>query len=603
METINYNDENVEIKNSDYSENYWNIGEIYYLKDSCVSNIPPYQENEKILLTLMEHQRRALSYCMYLEQNLEIVIPNKENYRTFTDKAIYCDPVGSGKSLVMLSLIGLAPTLYPKTRIPSKMIGTISIMKKNKINKISDLSVIVCPTVLFNQWKEYINTQTKLRFRYISKKSDFDDKDFRFTDGILITSSWYKTLCHFFANENISRVIFDEVHMLSLKNDPQQLYKNDLMKASFYWFISASPCDIRGHIVKKGGFFASSLFDILEMSQAGIIFRNETNLIKKKIILIEPMVNIIKCRNSKYLNILSNVVNNNILELLNADDIKGAMQSLGVEQMETEGLISTVTMDLLRKKDMILIDIHNLEVKIWKNDNAKQKAIQVHSDKIKEIENKIEMIKKRIFEENIDPITCEEIHTPTITPCCQNTFEFKSLTSYLLKEKTVCPMCRSQLAPTQLIVHDLNDKKLKSEGKELDLKYNIFKDKLDGLSFILKQLNKNSKILISSGPTANYHIVENIVKNFGYSIRKLEGSIFTKNKVLDEFKIGNLNVLYLPAYDAGSGLNIVNTTDLILLHTMTEGYTNQVIGRAQRLGRKTRLTIWKILYEDEINRL
>jgi hypothetical protein len=42
---------------------------------------------------------------------------------------------------------------------------------------------------------------------------------------------------------------------------------------------------------------------------------------------------------------------------------------------------------------------------------------------------------------------------------------------------------------------------------------------------------------------------------------------------------------------------------MILLHTMSEGYTKQIIGRSQRLGRTERLTIWKILYEDELNRL
>jgi SNF2 family DNA or RNA helicase len=241
---------------------------------------------------------------------------------------------------------------------------------------------------------------------------------------------------------------------------------------------------------------------------------------------------------------------------------------------------------------------------VWKNEREKDKAIDNHRQKIVELDRKIEMIKSRIAEENMDPITCEDIVNPAITPCCQNTFEFKSLTSYLIKEKTVCPICRAVLLPEKLIVIDKNGKQEEIETKKqvVTKTKEIYDSKLEALSDILKKMNKSSKIIIASGPTANYKDVLHVIESSTLRMRKLDGNIFVRNKILEEFKTKDLNILYLPAYESGSGLNIVNATDLIFLHKMSDGNMNQVTGRAQRLGRKSPLTIWKILYEDEINR-
>jgi hypothetical protein len=312
----------------------------------------------------------------------------------------------------------------------------------------------------------------------------------------------------------------------------------------------------------------------------------------------------LKCKNSRILSVLSNVVTEEVLEMISADDVNGAMNRLGVEKVGYDSIISIVSKDLLMKKEKELSDINYLNNTVWKNEREKEKSVENHKQKIAEIDKKIEMIKARIAEENMDPITCEDIITPVVTPCCQNTFEFKSLTSYLIKEKTVCPICRAVLHPDKLIVIDKNgnSKQEITEVKKDTKQKEIYDSKLEALADIINKMNSSSKIIIASGPTANYEDVRHIILNSNLRMRKLEGNIYVRNKILDEFKTKDLNILYLPAYESGSGLNIVNATDLIFLHKMSDGNMNQVTGRAQRLGRKTPLTIWKILYEDEINR-
>jgi SNF2 family DNA or RNA helicase len=50
----------------------------------------------------------------------------------------------------------------------------------------------------------------------------------------------------------------------------------------------------------------------------------------------------------------------------------------------------------------------------------------------------------------------------------------------------------------------------------------------------------------------------------------------------------------------GSGLNLENTTDMVLFHKIDTENEKQVIGRAQRYGRKEPLNVHYLLYENEM---
>ena len=63
----------------------------------------------------------------------------------------------------------------------------------------------------------------------------------------------------------------------------------------------------------------------------------------------------------------------------------------------------------------------------------------------------------------------------------------------------------------------------------------------------------------------------------------------------------NLDALLINSLYFGSGLNLENTTDLIIIHKMKADIEMQVIGRAQRYGRVGNLRVWKLYYENECN--
>lgn len=582
----------------------WTESNAYFIKDP---NTLPEGENlerniieqpSKILVPLMEHQKFAVEYCLNME-NKPIFRPPGKDASIMTDKALFCDPVGSGKSLVMLSLISENPIVHSKSKTCVGYSNGIAVFEDSRPKELVPITFIVVPNTLFNQWKDYIKTQTCLKFRFLGKKSDIGPVlDCREIDGILINSNFYNDISGIFKDQVISRVIFDEVHMMKIP-------ASNKINASFYWFISASPCEIERFTGKRHGFLPSSLKSILCPSlpkNCGIIFRNEQSNIDMSIKLPIPNIKVMKVRTSNILNVLNGIVSSNILEAIAAGDSKSAMDQLAIERTDEDNIISIVNNNLQLELESLSIELESKKIRTYCSVKAKSEALEKIEEKMKEVKKKIQDIKDRIFKDNIDPITYDEISNPVITKCCQNKFEFSSLTEYLLRTKQACPMCRKPMTPKDLVA--LSSKKGK-EDSEKDGKKEVsdfFESKKDALNYLFNnKIRKDARILISSGPTGNFSEILQVANKNKLTVRQLTGNIATKNKILEDFRKGTLNILYLPAYESGSGLNLIEVTDMILWHKMPNGIEDQVVGRCQRLGRVSPLNLYKIYFENEIN--
>jgi SNF2 family DNA or RNA helicase len=82
-----------------------------------------------------------------------------------------------------------------------------------------------------------------------------------------------------------------------------------------------------------------------------------------------------------------------------------------------------------------------------------------------------------------------------------------------------------------------------------------------------------------------------------YSHLKGRGDV-VKN-IVNNYKTGDLQVLLVNVHDYGSGLNLENTSDIIMFHKFDSEIEKQVIGRAHRLGRRGELSVWYLLYGNE----
>jgi hypothetical protein len=70
-------------------------------------------------------------------------------------------------------------------------------------------------------------------------------------------------------------------------------------------------------------------------------------------------------------------------------------------------------------------------------------------------------------------------------------------------------------------------------------------------------------------------------------------------RTLNDYKEGDVQVLLLNSMIEGAGMNLENTTHLLFMHKTEEKFIEQVVGRAQRYGRKLPLNIFMLFYKNE----
>jgi len=99
----------------------------------------------------------------------------------------------------------------------------------------------------------------------------------------------------------------------------------------------------------------------------------------------------------------------------------------------------------------------------------------------------------------------------------------------------------------------------------------------------------NSKILIIGD---NIHCIKkDNLEEISYNlfntnmVRILTGNTNTCNKIINDFKNDNINILYLKDYTSIVGFNFEFVTDLIILGDLLDEELTQIIGRLQRIGR------------------
>lgn len=183
--------------------------------DGPIINTP-----SKISLDLKVHQKRTL-YEMINKEN------SKYRYTSDWNVNLLCDDVGSGKSLCILSLIAHSPLAKLKTDLyySSKSYTSSSGSHGQQWygsgydlqytfgfgDQSTELesNLIVVPHNIFLQWKNYIETYSKLRTFYIGGKKDYTkfcsskESVLKYTkknDIVLIKSTMYKK---FYSNMNV----------------------------------------------------------------------------------------------------------------------------------------------------------------------------------------------------------------------------------------------------------------------------------------------------------------------------------------------------------------------------------------------------------------
>jgi len=109
-----------------------------------------------------------------------------------------------------------------------------------------------------------------------------------------------------------------------------------------------------------------------------------------------------------------------------------------------------------------------------------------------------------------------------------------------------------------------------------------------------------AKIIVAQANPYHHSFLMPFLKRQMY-IEFLKGNKNTVNKTLSRFKHTQDTVLFMHKKSYGAGLNLQDATDIILFHKLDNDIEKQIIGRAQRSGRKTPLRLWYLLHDTEMH--
>lgn len=549
---------------------------------------------DKIKIELKANQLSILHAARQLEENGPVKISDEEMMST--QVIIIGDKVGSGKSLSMLAIIADQIEIYKQAEVITY--GKINIVRTPPIIKYYGINVLVVPHSIFKQWEGYIKKFTSLKCHYISNtshKNFFTNKEeYMKYDLILVSSTQYNRLANYFTmHEYISRLIFDEADSINITSCKE-------IKASKYYFISASIPQLRYAKIPHMGFI-KDVFGGLRYCPENyfkqIVLKNEDGFVERSFALMDPIRHIIKCKSPISANILVGLVNSEVIQMINAGDIEGIFFKYDMQITDDNNVVQLICKDYLSKLNNLRIKYKMKSKMTYANADNKKKALEKITEKIIDLETKVKNIEERIKNADVCGICLDEFTNKCLTPCCKNVFCFECL-SMALSSRAKCPMCRGIIADLKdLIILDKDKIKSNANIKKKDEEL----DKLGQLQKLIEnRIDENSRILIFSEYDNSFPQMLNLLDEYGISYDKIMGTGSHINNIVEKYKSGKTQCLLLNARHFGSGLNLENTTDLIIYHKMDKELKKQVEGRAQRPNRNGQLHIWELLYDNEI---
>jgi SNF2 family DNA or RNA helicase len=193
-----------------------------------------------------------------------------------------------------------------------------------------------------------------------------------------------------------------------------------------------------------------------------------------------------------------------------------------------------------------------------------------------------------------------------------------------LNNKNSCPSCRTELSVAKLMVIsnkkketglDVDSKTTKTKAIEQDPSTMTYPQRIELLKtksidltkyenmdkiFELNSKNEVKKYLIFTEYESTLNIkITSMLDKWGLTYGRIKGTTATITKQIENYKKGNTNVLLINSKFFGSGMNLENTSDIIIIHKMHGDIEMQAIGRAHRFGRVGNLRVWKLYYENE----
>jgi hypothetical protein len=490
--------------------------------------------------------------------------------------------VGSGKSYCILELIK-NPCIKDFNLKLYKDIFIGKHLKLTKINYIKNfffcpINIICVPHNLMHQWKSYI-------------------KNYYLTDQTVFICS---QIC---LNKIINSLLFFYINELNFTNSINPLFDN---------FIYNNPIQLPKIIIVKDTFY-NQLFNAIDMKiflffdrlfiDEYIHLNNINNYIPAKYIwLVSSSVTSSK---NNFINFKQNINIINKISVKIPDHIIDSYINIPepitiVENYRLTNLHKT----FLNSNIGFLIELVNsgLSISQFKHkfncnetSNIFNKIIDnlqsLVNDKIKNncdreanfIKQNIDFFKSKIKESQCCICLNEVPIDIIVSACCKNIYCIDCIYNCIVHKITNCSMCRKSLEST-FEQYNCFKKLSKIPNSQYDCFIKIF-----------KSITIHEKIVICVNSIKSISgILEYIQFNYNLKVASLSGNEYVITNKIKLYYENKINIIILTADHSGYGFNLQNTNYLIIYDLISDENIKQIIGRCQRFGRKTQLTIFKM---------
>ena len=589
-----------------------------------------HRQPERITQQLKPHQLAGLQKAFLMEQ-YECVHYNVENprdyipfgavvqptlYGAFTLKSnvgIIGDIVGYGKTMIALSIIAALKTelIYMPPSRKQTYQGVHSYMEITKASitltpLIINTTLVVVPRgPVYIQWKNTIRSHTTLSclsiesLVFIKKSLPKNVKDLktyleRF-DIVLIKNTTLTTMIDYYNEidevneiEGFDRIMIDEAHIIIIKV-PYLSYK-------FLWLITSSYRELLYYNNNYRSIY-SGVFQMLHNSIERlhyILIKGDASFVKGSFHVPPPIERYYVCKQEKHLIAIQPFLSPSLNELINVNDIAGAIRELGGISETPEELIKLVLKDIEKnimntKREITFVETLEMDqehrLNILKNElnryTTRKTSIE---EKLKEVDTKICSICYDVLDNPIY-LNCSHMF------CGQCIFNWIQANTRTTRTGRVqCPECRTDIDSSKIVAVV----KEKVENNTVA----IIVSKEDQLIDIIMK-KPEGRFLVFSRVDTTFGKLAHLLNSHSITHTEIKGSTTHMMRILDDFVAKRTRVIMLNTYHAGCGIDISSATDVIIYHSMPHEKI-QAIGRAQRVGRTDQLTIHNLCFPNEM---
>lgn len=551
-----------------------------------MNKINKISQPEEIDLKLYEHQLVSI-YNMEERERLKEV-----SYHDSINEILYCtnigvnaDKSGYGKTMSMLMLIyrdkmkWIPTEKYKKTETTTLSSGYIKKIKIKRYEKL-DTTLVLADKSIISQWYEEC-LKTPLSVNLIKTRKDADNVDVENYDIILVIPQMFNRLCLRYHDMAWKRFVFDE---------PSHVRVPSMRKiiAGFIWLVTSTPDNIISmHYNCRDSF----MYNIIKEINVGsftsnfdyLILKNDDSFVEKSY-KMPPVHNIIHNCCNKIYSTLKGIIDDEMCRMISAGNISEVIKKLGGNV--TDNIVELV-------KNQKEKELNDLEIKVESilNHSNNNSDLSKLKNQIIRLKGQIEKINERytkLLNDNCSICSCK-FKNPVLEPNCHNIFCGECLLKWMKMKSPnpVCPLCRHNIDPSKLI-YIKNDNKISEDTiKYINTK---LKTKIEIVIELIKNKPSGKFIIFSAWDTVFSPIQKEMI-NSNIKTMDMKGYTENRKKSIDDFKVGNIQVLFFNYKNIGTGLNLQEVTDIIIYHETTESILQQIKGRVNRIGRKEELYI------------